>query len=110
MGGKGDRFKATGLTEAEAEATLVQIETTSDLTRILRLAVYKRNGVPFETLERLGLPTPEPAVVELRRRGYELEVIGTGGARRVKLKAEPKVGNARRKRRQMTLLDPPKAA
>jgi hypothetical protein len=85
------------------ERVFDQIETSGDLTSILRLRTYRDNGCPFSLLIDLGLPTPETAVVELRRRGYELEVTGTGGARRLTLKAEPKVGNARRKKQQMTL-------
>lgn len=72
-------------------ASLPQIETRTDLMKILRLKVYREKGCPFDLLVRLGLPMPEAAVVELTRKGYEL-------------------GNRRRKRRQLSMFDPPKAA
>jgi hypothetical protein len=65
-----------------SEPAFEQIETMTDLVRLLKLKDCRDNGVPFERLMRLGVPQPSAAVIELRRRGYEVEEIGTGGAER----------------------------
>lgn len=90
-----------------AERALEPIETATDLVRILKYAEYRENGVEFSLLQSLGLHFPEAAAVELRRRGYGIEVRGTGGARRLRLKSTPAQGAARRKREQGQLFEPP---
>lgn len=96
---------------AEQEVTtraLDPIETGTDLVRILKYKEYRKDGIEFTVLQGLGLPFPEAAAIELRRRGYGIEVSGTGGARKLRLKSTPAQGAARRKRSQLTLGEMPR--
>lgn len=53
------------------------IESRSDLISLLR--EYGAEGCPFERLQREGLVTPISAAQELKARGYDVRVLGTGG-------------------------------
>jgi hypothetical protein len=65
--------------QQQSERVLDPIETATDLVRILKYQEYRKEGIAFARLQSLGLLFPEAAAIELRRRGYGIEVSGTGG-------------------------------
>ena len=85
------------------QRALEPIEGISDLVRILRYAEYRDDGCSFELIQKLGVPQPSAAVIELRRRGYKIEEIGVGRERKMRLTETPGVGAKRRKRAHLRL-------
>jgi hypothetical protein len=53
------------------------IETRKELLDLVRS--YGKDGCPFSALIAEGVQMPEAAAIELRRRGYAVEISGTGG-------------------------------
>jgi len=86
------------------QRALDPIEGISDLVRILRYAEYRDDGCSFELIQRLGVPQPSAAVIELRRRGYKIEELGSGPERKMRLMETPGVGAKRRKAAQTRLV------
>lgn len=88
-----------------------QLHTISDVVALLKSKEARREGVEAGVFQREGLLSVDAVAVELRSRGYEIEVSSSGGDRRVRLLSTPGVGARRRKRDQLSLvprLPPPK--
>jgi Helix-turn-helix domain len=90
--------------DSAPQRALDPIEGIGDLVRILRYAEYRDDGCSFELVQKLGVPQPSAAVIELRRRGYKIEEIGEGPERTMRLLETPGVGSKRRKRQQLRIV------
>lgn len=86
-----------------AREIATRIDTLSDLTTLMRQE--KENGVSEKTLRASGILSCEVAASGLRQRGYEVEVFGPQGAKRLRLIAAPVVGAKRRKKDQLSIFD-----
>jgi hypothetical protein len=90
--------------EVVIRRALEPIEGIGDLVRILRYEEYRKDGCSFELIKKLGVPQPSAAVIELRSRGYEIEEMGEGQHRKMRLVSTPGAGAKRRKAAQTRLV------
>ena len=90
--------------EVVIRRALAPSEGIGDLVRILRFEEYREDGCSFELIKKLGIPQSSAAVIDLRSRGYEIEEIGEGAERKMRLVSTPGVGAKRRKKQQMRLV------
>lgn len=65
---------------------------------------FGENGATVESLREQGVPSPQAAAAELRRKGHEVDVVQTGGGIRIVYRNPPIVG-ARRRLEQQTSFD-----
>ena len=88
--------------------TFFELESLTDVIALLKTKEARDNGVEERVFHRNGILSLEGVAVELRRRGYEVETFDGRGGRCIRLISVPAVGARRRKKQQLSLLDPPK--
>ena len=86
---------------------MFELNTLSDVIALLETKEARDNGVEERVFHRNGIISLQGAALELRRRGYEVEIFEARG-QRIRLISVPSVGARRRARQQLSLLDPPK--
>jgi len=86
---------------------MFELETLSDVVALLKTKECRDNGVEEAVFHRNGILSLEGVALELRRRGYEVELFEQGGGMRIRLLAVPSVGARRRKKDQLSLIDIP---
>jgi hypothetical protein len=86
---------------------VIFLHTLSDVVALLKTKEARDNGVEERVFHRNGILSLEGVATELRHRGYEVELFENGGGPRIRLLAVPHVGAQRRKKEQLSFLDPP---
>jgi len=82
-----------------------ELTNVSEVVKLLSTAKAKMFGVLAEVFHENGWFSLEAVAMDLRARGYEVEVFRDSGENeRIKLLAAPAVGAKRRKKDQMSLL------
>ena len=88
-----------------------ELTNVSEVIKLLSLVENRESGVPAETFHENGWISCEAIAIDLRARGYEVEVFRNAGENeRIKLLATPAAGAKRRKKDQLSILDAPKPA
>lgn len=86
---------------------MYELETLSEVVALLKTKEARDNGVEAQVFHRNGILSLGGVALELRRRGYQLELFDDGGGPRIRLLAVPRVGAQKRKPDQLSFLDPP---
>ena len=87
------------------QALTKEIHGVSDVVKILSSADAKKNGVMADYFHEQGFASLSAIAMDLRARGYEVELFAYQGEECIRLLASPAVGAKRRKEAQTTLFE-----
>lgn len=104
-------YKDDGVGGWVPQALTKELTNVSDVVKLLSTAKAKEEGVLAEVFNENGWISLEAIAMDLRARGYEVEVCRDESEdQRIKLIAHPAAGAKRRKKDQMSLLGDVKPA
>jgi len=90
-----------------AKGELIELETLSDVVRLLSTKEAKEQGVEENIFRRNGMASIEAVATGLRARGYEVQGFVDGGTKRLRLLTTPGVAAKRRAEAQEGLFPLP---
>lgn len=79
-----------------AKGEVVELETLSDVVKLLNTKEAREEGVEEAVFHRNGMASIEAVAVGLRARGYEVQGFVDGGGKKLRLLSTPGVAARRR--------------
>lgn len=86
-----------------AKGEIIELETLSDVVKLLKSKDACEDGVPESVFHRNGMVSIEAVATALRARGYEVQGFDKDGVKHIRLLSLPGAAAKRRKERQCRL-------